>query len=629
MAWFWAAMGVEMRRKQSWGYGVLCTALAALVGCGGGGGSGAGVGASLSGLAATGAAIPNATVTAKCATGAPLAGTTDANGSYTLVLDGRSLPCMVQVTGGTPLVTLHSFAQTAGRVNITPATDLIVAKALGSDPATAFTAYTAANGTSIEAGLTAAKSYVSTQINSITGGTIADPMTGAFSVGDADDKVLDALGNAMSAASKTIADLRMQAQNGATLTSTVPAHLAAPAGLTATVSSSTAISLNWTAVPGATGYKIYRGSSTGVVATGAATATSTTNSYVDSGLSASTAYYYKVVPTNSVVSAGTASSEATATTSAASGGGTPSTWTPHALPVNSGSFADVVWDGSKFIAIGNYVGTSTDGATWTLNALLEGKGIAKSGGTLLLSGISTATGSDIRKSVDGGVNWTRPATANIFTVTGNASMFVGIGGGWEAGNGQAMTVRTSTDGENWSTRYTEAVPNAQSKVTSLKPIWSGSKWLISAVLYDPTQSGLAKYEFFVLTSTDGINWAKTVVTNAKGNYIWPWWPVWTGAEFVLIDRTKTLKSTDGVTWPATATTSNFTSFGENTYDFVSFTGSEFVAFSGGGFSVKVWTSTDALTWTSRTTSETQPIYGGVSNGSTYVAVGNQFVFTSP
>jgi hypothetical protein len=98
---------------------------------------------------------------------------------------------------------------------------------------------------------------------------------------------------------------------------------------------------------------------------------------------------------------------------------------------------------------------------------------------------------------------------------------------------------------------------------------------------------------------------------------------------VLIDRTKTLKSSDGVTWPATATSSNFTSFGENTYDYVSHTGSEFVAFSGGGSSVKIWKSTDALTWTSTTTSATQPIYGGVSNGSVFVAVGNQYVFTSP
>ena len=735
--------------------GVLCAAV--VTGCGGGGGGATvstGASNTLSGLAAIGAGIANAAVTAKCATGAPLTGTTDANGSFDLVLGGRTLPCMLQVTGGTPAVTLYSFAQAVGRVNITPVTDLIVSRALGSDPAAAFASYTAANGTSIEAGLTAAKTYVATQINSITGGAITNPLTGSFSVGDADDKVLDALGSAMGAASADIVALRTQVLGSNPLTATVPAYLAKPAALSASVASSTAINLSWIAVPGATGYKIFRATSAGVVTSGTETATSTTATYSDIGLTASTAYYYKVVPTNAVVSAGTASDEASATTSAAGGGGsgltcdtskfaqgasvvaptvqelatfartytgsegdygpnpgdpfvvsgsatlvfsangsatyngasyvpssycletlsggagtqlvihsgamshfdlkasgvwtgysaagkvvndTPymggsvsSTWTPRALPGNTGSFADVVWDGNKFVAIGTYVGTSTDGATWTLNALIEGKGIAKSGSTLLLAGISTATGSDIRKSVNGGTNWTKPATANIFTVSGNTAMFVGIGGGAEAGNGQAMLVRTSTDGETWTTRYTEVVPNAQSKVTSLKPIWSGSKWLISAVKYDPSQADFyAKYEFFVLTSTDGLNWTKTVVTNVKGNYIWPWWPVWTGSEFVLIDRTKTLKSSDGVTWPATATTSTFTSFGENTYDFVAFTGTEFVGFSGGGSAVKVWKSSDAVTWTSTTTTATQPIYGGVSNGSTYVAVGNAYVFTSP
>lgn len=740
-----------MQTRQWMAYWALCGVAGAMVGCGGGGSS-ASPGASLSGLAATGAGIPNAVVSAKCASGAPLTGTTDANGSYTLALDGRTLPCMVQVTGGSPVVTLHSFAQTAGRVNITPVTDLIVARALGADPATAFGSYAASDGIAIETGLAAAKTYVATQIQAITGGTIADPLTGAFVVGDADDKVLDALGNALTGANKTHAQLRTQAQNESTLTDTVPAYLAAPGGLTATASSSSAILLNWNAVAGATGYKIFRATSSGVVTTGTATATVSATSYSDAGLTASTRYYYKVLATNAVVNAGAASSEQYADTQAASGGGlscdtskfaqgapvaaptsqelasfartytgsegdygpnpgdpfvasasatlvlnangaasynganyvpssycletlsggagsqlvihsgdmshfdlkangawsgysaggkvvkdtaytggsAPSTWTPHTLPNNTGSFADVVWDGGKFIAIGSYVGTSTDGATWTLNALLEGKGIAKSGSTLLLSGISTATGSDIRKSVNAGATWTRPATANIFTVTGNSTTFVGIGGGAEAGNGQAMVLRTSSDGETWTTRYTESVPNAQSKITSLKPLWSGSKWLISAFTYNPVPTNFYdKYQFFVLTSTDGINWTKTVVPNVKGGYVWPWWPVWTGTEFVLIDRTKTLKSSDGVTWPTTATTSNFTSFGENTYDFVSHTGGEFVAFSGGGSSVKIWKSSDAIAWTSTTTTATQPIYGGASNGSTYVAVGNQFVFTSP
>lgn len=603
--------------------GVWVAVAIGAVACGGGGGSSAAGASSLTGLAATGAGLPHASVTAKCASGTALTGTTDATGSYTLVLDGQALPCLLQVTGGTPSVTLHSFAQAAGRVNITPVTDLIVANALAGDPAAAFASYTPAQGSTLESGLSAAKAYVATQISAIAGSSIADPLTGSFSVGDADDRILDALGNALTAAGKTQAQLRAQAQTSATLTATVAPYLAAPAGLSATVASSTAIDLAWSAVPGATSYKVYRGTSAGVSTAGAALATVSNTSLSDTGLAPSTAYYYKVVASNAVVTAGTVSSEVNATTQAA-GGGSASTWTFHALS-NGAYFQDTVWDGQKFVAIGSYVGTSTDGATWNFNALLAGKGIAVSGSTLLLSGISTSTGSDVRKSVDGGANWTSPATANIFTVAGNATMFVGIGGGSEAGNGQAMAIRTSTSGDTWTTRYTESVPNAQAKITSHKPIWSGSKWLISAVKFDPNQANFYdKYEFFVLTSSDGLTWTKTVVSNVKGNYSWPWWAVWNGTEFALIDKGKTLKSSDAVTW---ALASN--SFTASTYDFVGWTGTEYVAFSGGGASVTLWKSADALNWTATATSATQPIYGAASSGSLYLAVGNQFVFTSP
>lgn len=300
-------------------YGAVAAMGLVLAACGGGGsGASSSAAPGLSGLAATGAGIANATVSAKCASGAPLGGTTDANGNYTLVLNGRSLPCMVQASGGTPAVTLHSFAQVAGRVNITPVTDLIVAKALGADPATTFAGYAAANGTSLEAGLSAAQTYVASQLSAITGANIADPLTGAFSVGDADDKILDTLGHALTAANKTMDDLRAQAQSGATLANTVPAYLVAPANVTASATGSTSVQLSWNVVPGATSYRIYRADSSGVSTAGSATATSTGTSYTDTGLAAATPYYYKVVPTNTVVPSGTASAEATVTTSTGS-----------------------------------------------------------------------------------------------------------------------------------------------------------------------------------------------------------------------------------------------------------------------------------------------------------------------
>ncbi|MBC7619938.1 MAG: hypothetical protein H7293_13305 [Candidatus Saccharibacteria bacterium] len=192
-----------------------------LAGCGGGnsGVSTTAAAPMLQGLAATGAALANAAVTAKCATGAPMVGTTAADGTFTLTLNaGQTTPCMLQVVGGSPSVTLHGFAVDAGRVNITPLTDLVVTKALGTSPTIAFGSYDAAKGNVIRAGLDAAKSYVNTQVTAITGqSTLLDLLVGVFKVGDADDKILDSLAAATAAAGKTLSDLRVGAAQGAAL----------------------------------------------------------------------------------------------------------------------------------------------------------------------------------------------------------------------------------------------------------------------------------------------------------------------------------------------------------------------------------------------------------------------------
>jgi hypothetical protein len=86
----------------------------------------------------------------------------------------------------------------------------------------------------------------------------------------------------------------------------------APANLTATAASASSINLAWTSSAGAAVYKIQRspnGSSSWTQI-----GTSTTNGYVDSGLSASTTYYYRVIASGSADSA--PSNVASATTGA-------------------------------------------------------------------------------------------------------------------------------------------------------------------------------------------------------------------------------------------------------------------------------------------------------------------------
>lgn len=126
--------------------GLACAAvgLGTLVACGGGAGGGSGSsGLTVSGTAATGAAIANGTVSVKCATGTGTA-TTNSDGSYTVTISGGTAPCLLKATATdakgvtTDLYSAVEAGQTTA--NITPLTQLVVANALGTDPATVFTA---------------------------------------------------------------------------------------------------------------------------------------------------------------------------------------------------------------------------------------------------------------------------------------------------------------------------------------------------------------------------------------------------------------------------------------------------------------------------------------------------------
>jgi methionine-rich copper-binding protein CopC len=101
-------------------------------------------------------------------------------------------------------------------------------------------------------------------------------------------------------------------------TTTPPAQVT---GLTATAISSTQINLSWTAVTAATSYNVYRSTTAGFTvntATDTPIARPTTNSYSNTGLTASTTYYYRVAAVNSS-GTGTPSAIASATTPAGTG----------------------------------------------------------------------------------------------------------------------------------------------------------------------------------------------------------------------------------------------------------------------------------------------------------------------
>lgn len=153
----------------------------------------------------------------KCAAGPALNTATTSAGTWTVTLNGQTLPCAVRVSGGTVNgsangMAYHSIAIAAGTVNITPLTDLVVAQIVGS-PASWFNAptFNAFTSQTISSAVDALKSQLGL---SVALGT-RDPLTSAFSANgtDALDKALDALAGALTTFGKTYADLIAVAQS--------------------------------------------------------------------------------------------------------------------------------------------------------------------------------------------------------------------------------------------------------------------------------------------------------------------------------------------------------------------------------------------------------------------------------
>jgi hypothetical protein len=183
-----------------------------LVGCGGGGGGSSNIGpptSNLGGTAAVGTPIFNATVNVVCEAGSPIPSTkTDSSGAWAVTLSGDTLPCAVQVTGGTidgvqNTTTYQSIAITPGTVNITPLTDLVVANLAGAASPSSWFASLSSNPTQL-AGITqtrvdSALTQVGAVLQPLTTLSTANPITTSFSPvsGNALDDMLTILANAL------------------------------------------------------------------------------------------------------------------------------------------------------------------------------------------------------------------------------------------------------------------------------------------------------------------------------------------------------------------------------------------------------------------------------------------------
>ena len=195
----------------------------ALAACGGGGGSstdsaapGATASLTLTGTAATGQAIANAVVEAKCHIGTGT-GVTKVDGSYSIDIAGGSLPCVLEVRPAAG-ATLHAVAEGSGTgtatVNVTPLTELVAAHATRGAPADLFASFDAAAQSKVNAAaVNAAMATLVAALQGIVDVTGLNPMRDALVAangavaGNAHDQKLDALKAALAAAQTTLAEL--------------------------------------------------------------------------------------------------------------------------------------------------------------------------------------------------------------------------------------------------------------------------------------------------------------------------------------------------------------------------------------------------------------------------------------
>ena len=163
------------------------------------------------------------------------------------------------------------------------------------------------------------------------------------------------------------------------VTATTPAASApaAPTGLTVTGTTSSSVSLSWTAPAGTvTGYKVFENGSSTALSAGV-TITGTTATV--SGLTASTTYTFTVAATNS---AGTgAQSSSVSATTAASGGGVPAAPTGLTVTGTTLSSVSLSWTAPAGTVTGYKV--YKNGSSTPLSS-----GVSFSGTTATVSGLS-------------------------------------------------------------------------------------------------------------------------------------------------------------------------------------------------------------------------------------------------
>ena len=337
-----------------------------------------------------------------------------------------TLPAMARYDAGTPNSTVATCSGSAGTSDTTPpSTPASLAASAVSSSAINLT-WTASTD---NVGVTGYKIFRGgTQIGTSATNSYSDTGLTASTQYSYTVSAYDAAGN--NSAQSSSASATTQAAAGDTTPPSTPTNLSA------TAQSSAVINLTWTASTdniGVTGYKIYRG--------GTQIATSATNSYSNTGLTASTQYSYTVSAYDAAGNNSAQSSSASATTPAV--GSPTATLSANPASITSGQSSTLTWSsanatscsGSGFSASGVSGSTNVSPTvTTTYTVTCTGTGGTSSPASATVTVSSGASGSKIIY-LTSGTSWTVPSDWN--SANDSIEVIGGGGGGGYAGSGGA------------------------------------------------------------------------------------------------------------------------------------------------------------------------------------------------
>ena len=278
------------------------------------------------------------------------------------------------------------------------------------------------------------------------------------------------------------------------------------------------------------------------------------------------------------------------------------TWQRVSLPATAGeTYNDVIWDGSRFIAVGDGVISSADGSAWTVVSAPDvsahfWSAIAVNAGIYVVVGTD---GTQVLRSTDA-VTWNLVSTGVL--VDPNATITLqGVGS-----NGSLFVV----SGFEASTT-TGVVTPTQGDVVLTSP--DGQTWTQRSF---PSQG----FDFYNTAFTNNVAWNGTIFITGGGDGFYT--------------------SPDGITWtandlstilPASSSAWIFDSIRFLNGRFVA-AGIDYVTGAAGGKQIAVFTSSDGATWANHDLVALQSSDFGMSGATyaagQYVAVGSQAVYSS-